>query len=115
MEFSYELGVSPRPIDTPKCKFHLYIRAPFLGSPFRSLSGTGYRPLHGVISRKARQRPEAEHHGIEHKGVPAIHEGSEGSCAKTISPFASEFIFCSVNGEDRRTKKIHLIGKFMPA
>src|SRR5215212_9672334 len=93
----------------------------FLGSPFRSLSGTGYRPLHGVpsvhgvISRKARQRPEAEHHGIEPKGVPAIHEGSEGSCGKTISPFAAEFIFCSVNSEDRRTKKFHLIGKFMPA
>ena len=69
--------------------------------------------MHGVISRKARQRPEAEHHGIDHKGVPAIHEGSEGSCGKTISPFAAEFIFCSVNGEDRRTKKFHLIGKFI--
>jgi len=78
----------------------------------------GVPSVHGVISRKARQRPEAEHHGIEHKGVPAIHEGSEGSegsCGKTISPFAAEFIFCSVNGEDRRTKKFHLIGKFMPA
>jgi hypothetical protein len=149
MELSNELGVSPTPIDTPKCKCHLYIRAPFLGSPFRSLSGTGYRPLHGVrfrkevfhfpcftvlftfggrasalhggpsvhgvISRKARQRPEAEHHGIEHKGVPAIHKGSEGSCGKITSPFAAEFIFCSVNGEDQRTKKFHLIGKFMPA
>ena len=74
--------------------------------------------MHGVISRKARQRPEAEHHGIEHKGVPAIHEGSEGSCGKTrktISPFTAEFIFCSVNGEDRRTKEFHFIGKFMPA
>jgi hypothetical protein len=121
MEFSNELGVSPRPIDTPKCKCHLYIRAPFLGiisvnrrswpgmqffyrirgkppntprwsnglrikgfspvlgSPFRSLLGTGYRPLHGIRFRK----------GVFHfpcftvlfafgGRAPSSHEGSRG-------------------------------------